>query len=379
MKLAFCLFNYFPYGGLQRDFFRIAQLCRQRGHNVHIYTMSWEGELDPGFHIYKIQAKGLQNHTRVCSFIKQLKAKLTQQCYDLVIGFNKMPYLDIYYAADTCYQARMKESRRAYHRLLPRYQHWLALEKAVFDCGNRTKIMLISPKQQSEFVRYYQTENHRFHFLPPGIAKDRIATNHAITKRANIRKAFAIEDQQILFLMIASAFKTKGVDRTIKAMSQLPQSLRESCHLFVIGNDNPKPFKKLAGKMNLTERIHFLGGRSDVADFLAAGDFLLHPAYHDNTGTVLLEAMVSGLPVLTVDSCGYAHYVSETNCGVVLSSPFKQVEFNRALEKMIVSPDRKLWRQNGLRFSKHADIYDLPEKAVNFIESVGDGSESLSS
>ncbi|WP_255211100.1 hypothetical protein [Methylogaea oryzae] len=40
MKLAFALFKYFPYGGLQRDFIRIAGLCRDRGHEIHVYTLA---------------------------------------------------------------------------------------------------------------------------------------------------------------------------------------------------------------------------------------------------------------------------------------------------------------------------------------------------
>ena len=34
MQLAFVLYKYFPYGGLQRDFLRIARICQARGHSV---------------------------------------------------------------------------------------------------------------------------------------------------------------------------------------------------------------------------------------------------------------------------------------------------------------------------------------------------------
>ena len=34
--LAFCLYRYFPYGGLQRDMLRIALACRQRGHKIAV-------------------------------------------------------------------------------------------------------------------------------------------------------------------------------------------------------------------------------------------------------------------------------------------------------------------------------------------------------
>ena len=34
MQLAFVLYKYFPFGGLQRDFMRIALECQQRGHTI---------------------------------------------------------------------------------------------------------------------------------------------------------------------------------------------------------------------------------------------------------------------------------------------------------------------------------------------------------
>jgi UDP-glucose:(heptosyl)LPS alpha-1,3-glucosyltransferase len=122
--------------------------------------------------------------------------------------------------------------------------------------------------------------------------------------------------------------------------------------------------------------VSFLGGRADVPDLLLAGDLLVHPAYHENTGTVLLEAIVSGLPVLTVDVCGYAHYVNDAQAGMVMPSPFQQMSFNAALEKMLLSPEREQWRHDALAFAKEADIYSLPEKAANFIDYVGQKRDS---
>lgn len=371
MKLAFCLFKYFPYGGLQRDFLRIAQECKNRGHTIHVYTLSWEGERDPAFQVHLIKAKGVQNHTRCNSYVKQLEPMLKEGHYDLVIGFNKMPFLDIYYAADVCYQARINAERSLFYRLLPRYRQWVKFEKAVFMKGTQTEIMLISPLQQKEYTVYYETEAERFRLLPPGIAKDRVAPPNADEIRKRVRHEYAIPADHFLLLMVGSGFKTKGLDRSIRALAAMPTALLERCHLIVIGQDNPAIFKKLAAQLNVDHKVHFLGGRNDVPDFLLAADLLLHPAYHENTGTVLLEAMVSGLPVLTVDICGYAHFIKEANAGKVLVSPFQQTEFNAVLQKMLSFSDKQLWRQNGLDFAKTADIYHLPERAADFIEYIG--------
>lgn len=371
MNLAFCLFNYFPYGGLQRDFLHIARECQKRNHQIHVYTMCWEGEPEPDFHLHVLDTKGWQNHTRCHAFTEKVKLHLDAAGHDLVIGFNKMPYLDVYYAADVCYQARVREKHGFLYRLLPRYRQWLALEKAVFTAGNKTQIMVISPFQQKEYVRFYQTETNRFHALPPVLSKDRIIATNADEIRAHVRKAHQISKDQLLLVLVASRFKTKGLDRAILALASLPPALKERCQLFVIGQDSPKTYRKLALRLRVANKVHFLGGRQDVANFLMAADLLVHPAYLENTGTVLLEAMVVGLPVLTLDICGYAHYVKDAQAGIVLQSPFEQTEFNFALQKMLLSSDRQAWRQNALLFGQREDIYNMPKEAALIIESVG--------
>lgn len=57
---------------------------------------------------------------------------------------------------------------------------------------------------------------------------------------------------------------------------------------------------------------------------MAAADLLLHPAYREAAGIVLLEAITAGLPVLTTAVCGYAHYIVDANCGEAITEPFRR-------------------------------------------------------
>lgn len=367
MKFAFCLFKYFPFGGLQRDFLRIARECLDRGHQVDVFTMAWEGEREPGLVLHIVPARGFSNHARAKNFVSDMAPNLSS--YDVVVGFNKMPGLDVYYAADTCYQAKARSLRGAWYRLTRRYRHLLAFESAVFKSSS-TEILLLSRKQQDDFMQYYQTLPERFHLLPPGIAKDRMAPNNAQEIRHRVRGELSIQEDEFLLLMVGSGFKTKGLDRVLKALAALPSDLKRRSKLYVIGKDNSRCFQKQASKLGIRERIHFLGGRLDVPNFFLAADLLLHPAYNENTGTVLLEAMASGLPVLVTDVCGYASYIRDANAGQVLSSPFNQAEFNQAIISMLLSEQRVDWQKNAIDYAKQADIYSLPERAVDCIERV---------
>ncbi|MDR3492328.1 MAG: glycosyltransferase family 4 protein [Gammaproteobacteria bacterium] len=367
MRIAFCLFRYFPYGGLQRDFLRIAHEALRRGHMIDVYTMRWEGKYEVGLAIRTIATKGMQNHTRREDFVRQIKPYLEQGQYDLIVGFNKMPGLDVYYAADTCYQEKARKNHNWFYRLTSRYRHSVAYEKAVFSSESKTEILLIAKLQQDIFMQYYHTQPERFHLLPPGIARDRIAPFNAAEIRAAVRKEHNIADDEFMLLMVGSGFKTKGLDRTLQAFAQLPPALKNKAYVYVIGKDNALPFVELAKKLGINDRVIFLGGRDDVVSYLLAADLLLHPAYNENTGTVLLEALAAGLPVLTTSVCGYAPYIIVANAGKVISS-FTQAEFNEALEKMMLSPERAKWKANGIAFAKVADIYSMPERAVDLIE-----------
>lgn len=370
MKIAFCLFKYFPFGGLQRDFLRIAQGCQARGHEVHVYTSEWQGEPATDLQIHLISVNAWQNHLRNKQFSERMQPLLKKQQYDIVVGFDKMPNLNIYYAADVCLKARVKKKWKVV-KLLPRYRQLLALESAVFNPASHTKILLLSAQQQVEYNNFYQTPLDRFYLLPPGIERNRARPTNANVIRENIRKQFNLTANDHLILFIGSAFKTKGLDRALHALAALQQAVRKRSHLLIIGQDDPKDYLKLSKRLNVVN-IKFLGGRADVHHFLFAADLLLHPAYHDNTGTVILEALIAGLPVITTSVCGYAHYVTDINAGKVVQTPFKQAELNHMVEQSIASPHlRHEWAQNGIAFGQTADIYDLTIKAVEFIEQVG--------
>ncbi len=367
MKLAFCLFKYFPFGGLQRDFLRIAEECLRRGHTIHVYTMAWEGEQLPGLPVTIIPIHELTNHRRCLTFSAKLNDQLKKTNYDLIVGFNKIAGLDVYYAADPCYVAKVQTQHNPWYHLTPRYRAYAQLEEAVFNAKASTDILLIAEREQLVLQQFYGTPAERLHVLPPGIARDRCAPANAAQIRADLRHEFTIADDEQLILMVGSGFKTKGVDRALTAVAALPEDQRAKTYLYIIGQDNPRIFNEQAKKLNIETQVKFLGGRNDVPRFLLGADLLLHPAYYENTGTVLLEALVAGLPVLTTDICGYANYIERAGAGIVLASPFLQSELNQQLSWMLTA-DKSKWQQNALAYAAHNDLYSLPECAVNLLE-----------
>ncbi|MBX8574243.1 glycosyltransferase family 4 protein [Pseudomonas cichorii] len=368
MQLAFVLYKYFPFGGLQRDFMRIALECQERGHQIRVYTLIWEGDVPPGFEVLVPPVKAFFNHRRNEKLSAWMEADLAKRPVDRLIGFNKMPGLDVYYAADGCFEDKAQNLRNSLYRKWGRYRHFAEYERAVFAREAKTQVLMISEVQQPLFIKHYDTPLSRFHLLPPGISLDRRAPPDAPEIRAGFRKEFGLAEDDLLLVQIGSGFKTKGVDRSLKALAALPAELKKRTRLFVIGQDDPKVFQLQSAALGLGEQVTFMKGRSDIPRFLLGADLLIHPAYNENTGTVLLEALVAGLPVLVSAVCGYAHYIAEADSGLVLDDPFDQAQLNRYLVKMLEDDAaRRTWGSNGLAFADTADLYSMPRHAADVI------------
>ncbi|WP_305800181.1 glycosyltransferase family 4 protein [Thiolapillus sp.] len=367
MKLAFVLFKYFPFGGLQRDMLQIAGTCQARGHEIHIYTLSWEGERPEGMAVHVLPVKRWSNHEKYRVFQQSLAPLFEEQGIDRVVGFNKMPGLDFYYAADPCLKDKLYRERNVLVRSLPRYRHFLSYEEAVFGRDSRTEILLISRRQYLIYKKYYDTQEARLHMLPPGIDMSRMAGSDAPEMRSDLRREFRVANDEHLILCIGSGFRTKGLDRSILAFASLPEDLRLKTRMIAIGSDNGEPFNRLARQQGVAERFQILRGRDDIPRFLQGGDLLLHPAYYENSGMVILEAIIAGLPTLVTDVCGYAYYVKEADAGIVVPEPFSQDVLNRSLVEMLTSGRRAAWRENGIRYGRSHDLYSMTEYAADLI------------
>lgn len=368
MKLAFVLFEYFPFGGLQRDCLKTAQRCAERGHAVTIYTREWQGERPTAIDLKFLVGRGWSNIARDRNFARAFAEELATTRFEGVVGFNKLPGLDVYFGADPCYVAKAARLKPLWHRLTPRYRHFARMERAVFARGQKTQVLVLTEEEVPRYEAIYKTERERFHLLPPGIERRTFSPEQKRSARQRLREGNGWAGDERLLLFVGSGFRVKGLDRAITAFSRMAHV--QSTRLVVIGQNSPGEFIRLAEQLNVSERVHFLGGRKDVFDWMLAADLLIHPARNEAAGMVLLEALTAGLPVLTTDACGYAFHIERANAGKVLESPFTQYECDLALKRMLSSTQMAEWSANGLSYAAHTDLYSCHERAVAVIEGV---------
>ncbi len=376
MKMAFFLNEYRPFGGMPRDCLRLAQEAASRGHHVTIVTRVWQGtplEAE-NVDVVLLGNRGLTNARRDHHFLQQTQAWLRTHPADLVLGFFRMPGLDAYFAADPCFEAKVRRLKPRWFRWTRRYRRFSKAEKAVFGHGFGTQVLLLHPGEIDTYAEIYGTERERLHVLPPGIKRPDPQVDHEAA-RQSVREELNTPPDAPLILLAGSGFRTKGLDRALVALA----AQEKNTHLMVAGQDKADTFRLQAEKLGIAERVHFLGGRSDLARLMLGSDVLIHPAYSENTGTVLLEALVHGLPVIASAVCGFASHVKASGGGLVLAEPFSQEDLNRQLSALLSdSRRRKTMRRAGRAYGASQDLYSCHQRAVDLLESFGQAVEPTS-
>ena len=97
---------------------------------------------------------------------------------------------------------------------------------------------------------------------------------------------------------------------------------------------------------------------------------LLHPAYKETAGAVLIEAMAAGLPILVTDNCGYSFHVRLSQAGELVQTPFVQNQLNELLHSMLIANNKQKWGEMGRKYISETDIFSRAKQAANIIEEV---------
>jgi UDP-glucose:(heptosyl)LPS alpha-1,3-glucosyltransferase len=367
MRIAFAIMKLFPGGGLQRDCVELARYCRRRGHDVVIFT-SYKDASDfaDDLAVAVLPVNQNSNHRMLEEFASTFRWAASLQSFDLMVGFDKLTHLDILYCADPSIYCRMKKER--FRFLIPRYRTYLKLERATFGPGSRTKVLMLGHRQLDEYWNVWHTAPERLSLLPPTISSVRRHPEYRVSGvRAALRAEFGFTAGDWVWVAIGVQAHTKGLDRIIRAMLEFPAAKLLVIGLAKTSTRAAKTMAARATRWGLADRISFVGHREDVAELMAAADLLVHPARLDTTGTVILEAIVNGLPVVTTSICGYAQHVDAAEAGIVISEPFGYKAFVAALSAAQDAGRRSRWSASAEQYGAQSFLYDGLSRAAEVI------------
>ncbi len=366
MRIALGIVTLSEQGGLQRDFLALAAALRARGHEVEIFAARCV-EPRPASQTARILATGGRtNHGRDLAFGRAF-CDAVRGGFELVVGFNKLPGLDVYYCADPCVAAKPVS---AWKRLLPRHRARLALERACFDELSMTSTLMLSAEVMETCRRTWGTSADRLFLLPPRIARDRARPDlREPAIRGEMRTRHGYREAEVVWLWVATQPATKGLDRVVEALPHFPRA-----RLLVVGlpADDPRaqPYHQLAERLKVADRMQWLGFRDDMPELMAVADLHVHPARLDVTGQVIVEALANGLPVVASGVCGFAEHVAAAGAGAVVAEPFSEAAFLGALSIADDPGLRFRWSAAALDYSARNDFARGMEAAAELIEQI---------
>jgi UDP-glucose:(heptosyl)LPS alpha-1,3-glucosyltransferase len=369
MRLAFIIDKFFPYAGRQRDFRLFVDELKKRGHACRVYCLSWQGEPLVDVDLRRVPARALSKHRRDQRFLDWVRSDLARDPVDGVIGFDKMPGLDICYAADVCCLDQTLPEQGRFYRWSAGFRHRVEWERAVFAPDSATHILLTTASERDTYRQHHNTPAQRLHLLPPGVAPDRRAPQDAPRRRKAVRTSLGLEPQELALLFVGSEFASKGLDQAITALAHLREDQPSvKSRLLVVGQGKSRRYQRLARRLGVAEGVVFLGGRDDIGDLMLGADVLVHPAQREVAGIVLLEALAAGLPVVAADACGFAHHVKAARAGILLPSPFSQEQLDQAVMRCIDGIYRADRRESALLYARLTDLYSMHREGADLIE-----------
>jgi UDP-glucose:(heptosyl)LPS alpha-1,3-glucosyltransferase len=151
-----------------------------------------------------------------------------------------------------------------------------------------------------------------------GVDLDRFHPDHGARLRRPTREALGLSDRDWLVLFVGSGFERKGLGPLIEGLARLGD---RRAGLVVAGKGDAAPYQLRAAALGLGSRIRWLGPRTDIERLYAMADAVALPARYEPFGNVHLEALASGLPVLTSTRAGGAEIVDHGQNGWVVGEP----------------------------------------------------------
>jgi glycosyltransferase involved in cell wall biosynthesis len=180
------------------------------------------------------------------------------------------------------------------------------------------------------------------------------------------RQKLGLPEDVTLALFVGDILTSrKNLDSILKALVNVPE-----LHLAVAGKVEGSPFPQLAIALGLTERVHFLGFRSDVSEIMKATDFFVFPSRYEACTLVLLEAIASGLPVITASTAGGSEAITP-DCGIVLSDSEDTQALAEALTKLTSDQNLRIRMGNAARtIAEQHSWISIAQKYLEIFEEI---------
>ncbi|RWO56011.1 glycosyltransferase family 4 protein [Mesorhizobium sp.] len=298
--------RYAPFGGGEIMLENIMAAFAARQRPVAVLSGDWPRH--EGIEFIQCAGRRFPRYLRATSFARAACSKIAEMPPALVQSNDRLPCCDVFRAGEGVHAAYLAERRRFETRLgraamalSPFHRQTLRLERATYASPRLKAVIAISKMVAEDVVRHYDYPAERVHHIPNGVDLDLFNPKLRQQHRAVVRSRLGVNDDRPVVLFVGSGFARKGLLALMKSVAMLDGEPE----LWVIGHDSrADAFKQAGDRLGLGARLRMLGPQKDTLPWYGAADIAVLPSIYDPFGTVVIEAMASGLPAVVSTGCG---------------------------------------------------------------------------
>lgn len=341
MKLLHVI-NSLEIGGAQRLLSDLIPLQINQGLEVTVVVGKWEDTdfskkiLDAGARIKVIENISPKHPTKILKLSKIIKV-------NDIIHVHLFPSL--YWAALASWGTNKKlfytEHSTSNRRRDRKYLR--PLEQFIYKQYH--KIISISEQTQSALQKWLGSTDERFVVINNGADTQKFSS----VKKDIIPKSL---------IMVSRFAASKDQETVIKALKYLDKDVT----LRLVGDgENLRHCKEVAVDEGVSDRVHFLGARSDIADLIAESYIGVQSSNWEGFGLTAVELMAAGKPVIASDVDGLKQVVE--GAGVI---------FNKGEEKDLAKKindllsDKAQYEEVAKKCTYRALEYDISKMAQKY-------------
>lgn len=319
MKIAILRKKYTFHGGAEGFSNSLIENLAKDGHEIHVFAIKWQANKDcRNICFHKVFAVTCISFLRDLTFALSARYLLKKQRndFDIIQTHDKTLYQDIYRAGDGCHIEWLKQkwgrtgilgklsiAMNPYHWLI------LALERSILNGHRFKKIIAISEMVKQNITDHYKVSPADIEVIYNGVDLVKFHPDNRQKYRSEIRRKHGLSDTDFVVLFMGSGFERKGVKYLIEAA----ESLSAPVSVMIVGKGNVKG--------EYRQNIIFCGPQKDNYKYYAAADVFVFPTMYEPFGNVHLEALASGLPVITTKNSGASEIIKDGVQGFVIERP----------------------------------------------------------
>lgn len=310
------------HGGAERFAVGLACGLAECGHQVQVYAGRAERSGPVGVGITRVPFISRPSALKNLSFCRSVRQMVSRQAHDIVNGLSQIYPQDVYRVGDGLHRhwLRMRgPGARLAACLSPRHQVILMIERRIFTPGNYVQIIANSQLCRQQVQHYYGVPASAVQVVRNGVDLERFSPPSG-ARRAAARASWGLQPQECALLFAGNNFRRKGLRCVLECAARL-RDLGHPVRVLVAGRGRSGPYQTLARALGISALVHWVGHVTDMTSLFAAADALVHPARYDPFSNVCLEAMASGVPIVTTVHNGAAELIRPGASGLVYADP----------------------------------------------------------